>query len=419
MALVQIQETPHWKKVLNYIGPGFLVSVAYLDPGNFTMDCARWPQFRSHDSISFCKSWGGYRTEYHIPINYCLWILAEIAVIAADIPEVLGTAFALNILFNVPMWSGVLLAGLNTLLLLGLQRYGMRKLEIAIGALVLVVGGCFCSVMVHANPNVKEIAMRLFIPKLRSSSATRDAIALLGALVMPHNLFLHSALVTSRKIPRSVESIRSASRYFLMESGLALFIAFLINVAVISVSGTVCSNPNISSQNKHHCTNITLNSASFLLKNALGKWSSKLYAISLLASGQSSTVTGTYAGQYIMQMILSFELPFALVPLLKFTSSEAKMGVQKNSIMVSLVLWFLGACSIGINLYFLGSTFLGWITRDHMSKAAAIITCIVISPFIILYILILLYLIFKPEIPNTDSPDEFHESEFEREMEDI
>ncbi|KAL2527968.1 Metal transporter Nramp6 [Forsythia ovata] len=121
----------------------------------------------------------------------------------------------------------------------------------------------------------------------------------------------------------------------------------------------------------------------------------------------------------IASMILSFELPFALVPLLKFTSSEAKMGVQKNSIMVSLVLWFLGACSIGINLYFLGSTFLGWITRDHMSKAAAIITCIVISPFIILYILILLYLIFKPEIPNTDSPDEFHESEFEREMEDI
>ncbi|KAL2527969.1 Metal transporter Nramp6 [Forsythia ovata] len=164
---------------VDYVGKGKLFV------GDVTMDCARWPQFRSHDSISFCKSWGGYRTEYHIPINYCLWILAEIAVIAADIPEVLGTAFALNILFNVPMWSGVLLAGLNTLLLLGLQRYGMRKLEIAIGALVLVVGGCFCSVMVHANPNVKEIAMGMFIPKLRSSSATRDAIALLGALIMP------------------------------------------------------------------------------------------------------------------------------------------------------------------------------------------------------------------------------------------
>ncbi|KAL2504475.1 Metal transporter Nramp6 [Abeliophyllum distichum] len=491
MALVQIKETPHWKKVLSYIGPGFLVSVAYLDPGNLETDLQAGADYKyellwivlaglsfaliiQSRSANLGVATGKHlsqhcRTEYHVPINYCLWILAEIAVIAADIPEVLGTTFALNILFNVPIWSGVLLAGLNTLLLLGLQRYGIRKLEIAIGALVLVVGGCFCSVMIHANPDVKEIAMGMFIPKLRSSSATRDAIALLGALVMPHNLFLHSALVTSRKIHRSVAGIRSASRYFLLESGLALFIAFLINVAVISVSGTVCSNPNISSQDKHHCTNITLNSASFLLKNALGKWSSKLYAISLLASGQSSTVTGTYAGQYIMQgfldlkmklwlrnlvtrciaiapsliaciiggssaaakliviasMILSFELPFALVPLLKFTSSEAKMGDHKNSIMVSLILWFLGACSIGINLYFLGSTFLGWITNDHMPKAAAIITCMVISPFIILYILILLYLIFKPEIPNKDSPDtgtsvdKSYESDFEREMEDI
>ncbi|XP_022895289.1 metal transporter Nramp1-like [Olea europaea var. sylvestris] len=515
MALVQIQETPHWKKVLSYIGPGFLVSVAYLDPGNLETDLQAGADYKyellwivlvglgfalviQSRSANLGVATGKHlsqhcRTEYHTPINYCLWILAEIAVIAADIPKVIGTAFALNILFNVPIWSGVLLAGLNTLLLLGLQRYGIRKLEIAIGILVLVVGGCFCSVMVHANPNVKEIARGMFIPKLSNASATRDSIALLGALIMPHNLFLHSALVTSRKIHRSVDGIRSANRYFLLESGLALLIAFLINVAVISVSGTVCSNPNISSNNKYHCTNVTLNSAALLLKNALGNWSSKLYAISLLASGQSSTVTGTYAGQYIMQGFLDlkmklwlrnlvtrciaiapsliaciiggpsaaarliiiasvnskfcyskqenmpknrpnsflffpFELPFALVPLLKFTSSEAKMGEHKNSIMtfssnlykellanlqslggsrimVSLILWFLGACSIGINIYFLGSTLLGWITSDHTPKATAIITCVAISPVIILYILMLLYLTFKPQIPNTDSPD--------------
>ncbi|CAA2967818.1 metal transporter Nramp5-like [Olea europaea subsp. europaea] len=471
MALVQIQETPHWKKVLSYIGPGFLVSVAYLDPGNLETDLQAGADYKyellwivlvglgfalviQSRSANLGVATGKHlsqhcRTEYHTPINYCLWILAEIAVIAADIPEVIGTAFALNILFNVPIWSGVLLAGLNTLLLLGLQRYGIRKLEIAIGILVLVVGGCFCSVMVHANPNVKEIARGMFLPKLSNASATRDSIALLGALIMPHNLFLHPALVTSRKIHRSVDGIRSASRYFLLESGLALLIAFLINVAVISVSGSVCSNPNISSNNKYHCTNVTLNSAALLLKNALGNWSSKLYAISLLASGQSSTVTGTYAGQYIMQgfldlkmklwlrnlvtrciaiapsliaciiggpsaaarliiiasMILSFELPFALVPLLKFTSSEAKMREHKNSIMVSLILWFLGACSIGINIYFLGSTLLGWITSDHTPKATAIITCVAISPVIILYILMLLYLTFKPQIPSTDSPD--------------
>ncbi|KAL0461450.1 UNVERIFIED_CONTAM: Metal transporter Nramp1 [Sesamum latifolium] len=467
-ALVEIQETPTWKKALGYVGPGFLVSVAYLDPGNLETDLqagadhkyqllwivlaglgfALIIQSRSANlGVATGKHLSEHcKTEYPNPINYCLWLLAEIAVIAAEIPQVIGTAFAFNILFNVPIWSGVLLAGLNTLLLLGIQKYGIRKLEVAIGVLVLVVGGCFCSVMANAKPNVEEIMKGMFIPKLSTSSATRDAIALLGALIMPHNLFLHSALVISRKISRSVDGIRSASKYFLLESALALFIAFLINVAVISVTGSVCSNPNISTENKNHCQNITLNSAAFLLKNALGNWSSKLYAVSLLASGQSSTVTGTYAGQYIMQgflefkmklwlrnlltrciviapslvaciiggpsaaskliiiasMILSFELPFALVPLLKFTSSEAKMGQHKNSKMVTLILWTLGFGSIGINMYFLGSSLLGWLTSNRMSKAAAISAAMLILPVIILYITMLLYLTFKPETPTTN-----------------
>ncbi|XP_073143762.1 metal transporter Nramp6.1-like isoform X2 [Henckelia pumila] len=387
--------------------------------------------------------------DYPNPINYCLWILAEIAVMAADIPQVIGTAFAFNILLGAPIWSGVLLAGLNTLLLLGLQRYGIRKLEIAIGILVLVVGGCFCSVMAHAKPNPKEIMKGMFVPELRTSSATSDAIALLGALIMPHNLFLHSALVISRKISRTSDGIRSASKFFFLESGLALFIAFLINVSVISVTGGVCSNPNITLENKNHCDDITLDSASFLLKNALGNWSSKLYAVSLLASGQSSTVTGTYAGQYIMQgflelkmelwlrnlvtrcivilpslmvciiggasgaarliiiasMILSFELPFALVPLLKFTSSAAKMGEHKNSIMISIVLWFLGFCSIAINMYFLGSTLIGWIASRRMPKAAAIVAGTLIVPLAILYIALLVYLTLKKEVPEVNRRD--------------
>ncbi|KAL0396481.1 UNVERIFIED_CONTAM: Metal transporter Nramp1 [Sesamum calycinum] len=420
-ALVEIQETPTWKKALGYIGPGFLVSVAYLDPGNLETDLqagadhkyqllwivlaglgfALIIQSRSANlGVATGKHLSEHcKTEYPNPINYCLWLLAEIAVIAAEIPQVIGTAFAFNILFNVPIWSGVLLAGLNTLLLLGLQKYGIRKLEVAIGVLVLVVGGCFCSVMANAKPNVEEIMKGMFIPKLSTSSATRDAIALLGALIMPD----------------------------------------------IS-DWSVCSNPNISTENKNHCQNITLNSAAFLLKNALGNWSSKLYAVSLLASGQSSTVTGTYAGQYIMQgflefnmklwlrnlltrciviapslvaciiggpsaaskliiiasMILSFELPFALVPLLKFTSSEAKMGQHKNSKMVTLILWTLGFGSIGINMYFLGSSLLGWLTSNRMSKAAAISAAMLILPVIILYITMLLYLTFKPETPTTN-----------------
>lgn len=397
------------------------------------------------------------KREYPNLVNYVLWVIAEIAVIAADIPEVIGTAFALNILFNAPIWAGVLLAGLNTLLLLGLQRYGIRKLEFAIGILVLVVGGCFFSVIVHARPNPREVIMGMFIPKLKSGNATRDAVALLGALIMPHNLFLHSALVISRKIPRSIDGIKTARKYFMLESGLALLVALVINVAVISVSGSVCSSPNISSESNRYCKNITLESASFLLKDALGKWSSKLYAVSLLASGQSSTVTGTYAGQYIMQgflelkmklwlrnlltrciaiapslvvciiggssgaakliiiasMILSFELPFALIPLLRFTSSQAKMGPHRSSKMVSLVAWLLGACSIGINVYFLSTSLVGWITTTKMPKAASIFLGLLIFPLTMLYLATLAYLTLKPEIPvkhSTDSDTETSEN---------
>ncbi|KAF9622833.1 hypothetical protein IFM89_034068 [Coptis chinensis] len=125
------------------------------------------------------------KTEYSKPVNYCLWFLAEVSVIAADIPEVIGTAFALNILFNIPIWGGVLLAGLNTLLLLGLQRYGIRKLELAIAILVFVVGGSFYGVIAQLKPNPKEVMMGMFIPKLKGDRATRDAVALLGALIMP------------------------------------------------------------------------------------------------------------------------------------------------------------------------------------------------------------------------------------------
>ncbi|KAJ9670278.1 hypothetical protein PVL29_026680 [Vitis rotundifolia] len=469
MALVQIQDTPLWKKLLSYVGPGFLVSVAYLDPGNLETDLQAGANHKyqllwivlvglifafiiQSRSANLGVATGKHlsehcKMEYPKPVNYCLWMLAEVAVIAADIPEVIGTAFAINILFHVPIWGGVLLAGLSTLLLLGLQRYGIRKLEVAIGVLVLVVGGCFCSVMAHARPSVKDIATGLFVPKLNGDGATRDAIALLGALNMPHNLFLHSALVTSRKIPHSFDAIRSASKYFIIESGLALFIALLINVAVVSVSGSVCSNPHASSQNKDHCEDITLESASFLLNNALGNWSSKLYAVSLLASGQSSTVTGTYAGQYIMQgfldlrmtlwlrnlvtrciaiapslmvciiggssgaakliiiasMILSFELPFALIPLLRFTSSKAKMGDHKSSIMVTLLSWLLGFCSIGINIYFLSSSLIGWVTNYDTPKTGSILAGVVIFPVMILYAAMLFYLTIKRESSDSST----------------
>ncbi|KAI8537394.1 hypothetical protein RHMOL_Rhmol09G0020200 [Rhododendron molle] len=333
------------------------------------------------------------KAEYPVLVKYCLWLLAEVAVIAADIPEVIGTAFGLNILFHIPVWAGVLLTGLSTLLLLGLQRYGIRKLEMFVAIMVFTMAACFFAEMSFVKPPAADLLKGLFVPKLSGQTATGDAIALLGALVMPHNLFLHSALVLSRKIPHSVSGVKDACRYFLMESGFALFVALLINIAVTSVSATVCSDPSLSDQ----CNNITLNSASFLLKNVLRKSSSTIYGIALLASGQSSTITCTYAGQFIMQMILSFELPFSLIPLLKFSSSTSKMGPYKGSIYIIVISWILGLAIIGANIYYLSTSFVGWMIHSTLPKAATVFIAIIVFPLMVVYVASVIYLMWRKD----------------------
>ncbi|XP_065882000.1 metal transporter Nramp7.2-like [Euphorbia lathyris] len=456
-----------WRKFLSHVGPGFLVSLAYLDPGNLETDLQAganhgyellWiiliglifaliiQSLAANLGVSTGKHLSELcKAEYPKFVKICLWLLAELAVIAADIPEVIGTAFALNILFHIPVWVGVLCTGVSTLLLLGLQRYGIRKLEMLIAILVFIMAGCFFGEMGHVKPDASDVLKGMFTPKLSGQGATGDAIALLGALIMPHNLFLHSALVLSRKIPNSVRGINDACRYFLIESGFALFVAFLINVAVISVTGTVCVGDNVSPETADRCDDITLNSASFLLKNVLGKSSSTLYAIALLASGQSSSITGTYAGQYIMQgfldlkmrkwmrnlltrviaitpslivaiiggsqgagrliiiasMILSFELPFALIPLLKFSSSSTKMGPHKNSIYIIVISWILGLGIIGINMYYLITGFVGWLIDNNLPKVGNVFIGILVFPLIAVYIIAVIYLTFRKDTAVT------------------
>ncbi|XP_040997326.1 metal transporter Nramp5-like [Juglans microcarpa x Juglans regia] len=469
-------QKPGWRKFLSHVGPGFLVSLAYLDPGNLETDLQAgashgyellWvvliglvfaliiQSLAANLGVSTGKHLSELcKAEYPKYVKYCLWLLAEAAVIAADIPEVIGTAFGLNILFHIPVWAGVLLTGLSTLLLLGLQRYGVRKLELLIAVLVFVMAACFFGEMAYVKPPAADVLKGMFIPKLKGQGATGDAIALLGALVMPHNLFLHSALVLSRKIPTSVRGINDACRYFLLESGFALFVAFLINVAVVSVSGAVCSANNLTDDSANRCNDLNLNSASFLLKNVLGRSSSTIYAIALLASGQSSTITGTYAGQFIMQgfldlkmkkwtrnlmtrciaitpslvvsiiggssgagrliiiasMILSFELPFALIPLLKFSSSTTKMGPHKNSIYIVVVSWILGLGIIGINIYYLSTGFVGWLLHNHLPKVANVFVGLIVFPLMAIYILAVIYLTFRKDTaityiePTKDTP---------------
>ncbi|KAH9715806.1 hypothetical protein WN944_022617 [Citrus x changshan-huyou] len=429
---IVVPDKTSWKNLFAYIGPGFLVSIAYIDPGNFETDLQSGAQYKYEllwiILVASCAALiiqslaanlgvvtGKHlaehcRNEYPKVPNFILWVLAEIAIVACDIPEVIGTAFALNMLFKIPVWIGVLLTGFSTLILLALQQYGVRKLEFLIAFLVFTMAGCFFAELGYAKPEAKEVLHGLFVPQLKGNGATGLAISLLGAMVMPHNLFLHSALVLSRKIPRSVRSIKEACRFYMIESGFALAVAFLINVSVISVSGAVCSSSNINPEDQASCKDLDLNKASFLLRNVLGSWSSKLFAIALLASGQSSTITGTYAGQYVMQgfldlrlkpwlrnfltrclaivpslivaliggsagagqliiiasMILSFELPFALVPLLKFTSSKVKMGMHANSIAITAITWIIGSLIMIINVYYLATSFIKFLFHGNL-----------------------------------------------------
>ncbi|CAN6936627.1 hypothetical protein Bca52824_085010 [Brassica carinata] len=483
-----VPENKSWKNFFAYLGPGFLVSIAYIDPGNFETDLQAGAQYKYELLwIILVASCAGLviqslaanlgvvtgkhlaehcRAEYSKVPNFLLWVVAEIAIVACDIPEgtkflysyfvsiisllvliilgllsyiVIGTAFALNMLFSIPIWIGVLLTGLSTLMLLALQQYGVRKLEFLVAFLVFTIAICFVIELHYSKPDAGEVLHGLFVPQLKGNGATGLAISLLGAMVMPHNLFLHSALVLSRKIPRSSTGIKEACRFYLIESGLALMVAFLINVSVISVSGAVCNASDLTPEDRAKCEDLDLNKASFLLRNVVGKWSSKLFAIALLASGQSSTMTGTYAGQYIMQgfldlrlvpwlrnfltrclaiipslivaliggsagagkliiiasMILSFELPFALVPLLKFTSCKIKMGSHVNHMAISALTWVIGGLIMGINIYYIVSSFTKLLIHSHMKHVLVVFCGIIGFSGIAIYLASIAYLVFR------------------------
>ncbi|EMS57810.1 Metal transporter Nramp5 [Triticum urartu] len=441
---------PAWKRFLSHVGPGFMVSLAYLDPGNsLAFIIVHTSGHGSHgdgtvDAVETDLQAGAnhrYELLWVILIGLIFALIIQSLAANLGVVTVIGTAFAFYLLFRIPVWIGVLITGSSTLLLLGLQRYGVRKLEFLISMLVFVMAACFFGELSIVKPPAKEVLKGLFIPKLKGNGATGDAIALLGALVMPHNLFLHSALVLSRKTPSSVRGIKDACRFFLYESGFALFVALLINIAVISVSGTVCFGENLSAEDIDKCSDLSLDNSSFLLKNVLGRSSSIVYGVALLASGQSSTITGTYAGQYIMQgfldikmktwlrnlmtrciaiapslvvsiiggsngagrliiiasMILSFELPFALIPLLKFSSSSSKMGPHKNSIYIIVFSWTLGLMLIGINVYFLSTSFMGWLINSSLPTYAKVLVGVVVCPLMLVYLVAVVYLTFRKD----------------------
>ena len=405
------------RKFAAFVGPGFLMCIAYVDPGNFESNLQAGCQFGY--SLLWVLLWatlmGLYiqalsvrlglatgwhlarvmRDEYPTPVRYSLWIVTELAIIASDVPEVIGTALALKLIFGLPTVWGVLVTSASTLLFLALQQFGVRKLEAFMGSLVGVMSVCFVAQMgMLEGGDGGEVIKGIVVPIFQNGKALFIGISLLGAVVMPHNLFLHSALVLSRSFELGERAVRRALKYNVAESALALAVTLVINFAVTIVAAQSIRDADFddpTGEKRRGIIDRPLQNAPDMLKDVLGKSAKGLFAAALLASGQSSTITGTYAGQFVMEgfleikinpvlrafltrtcailpsllvtiiagdeyaeflivissVFLSFQLPFALIPLVKFCGSEKIVGamaidpraLQRTWVIVSAIVF--------------------------------------------------------------------------------
>jgi manganese transport protein len=373
------------------------------------------------------------RRAYPLHIRWILWFTAEIAIIASDIPEVIGTAFALKLLFGLQLWIGIVITALDTILFLMLQFFGMRILELVIGTMVATIVVGFVIEMFMSKTPAGPVAYGLFVPQLSSRDSIYSALSLLGAVVMPHNLYLHSALVQSRDFGETDRGKKEAIFFNGLESGVALSVSLLVNVAIIVLAGTYFY-PNT--------TDIGLDNASELLANVFhGKWAGVIFGIALLASGQSSTITGTLAGQYVMDgylemrmpgwlrnlvtrgaaiapsliialafdehgsdwlivfssVLLALQLPFTLIPLLRITNDEQWMGREHvNSLMMQAIGWFLAALVMGANIYLTVTQILNIFENQAISKLARISVMVCAGILALIYVLFAIYLSCHP-----------------------
>jgi manganese transport protein len=314
---------PLWKRILSFFGPAYLVSVGYMDPGNWATDLAGGSQFgyqliwvllMSNLMALLLQSLSARlgivrgrdlaqanRETYPKYINYSLYVLAEVAIAATDLAEVLGMAIGIQLLTGIPLIWAVLITVLDTFLLLFLQRLGMRKMEAFIIALVAIIGISFLTEIILAKPNLGEVATG-FIPSIPSDAALYIAIGIIGATVMPHNLYLHSALVQTRKIKRDEKGIKRALKLNFIDSTIALNLAFFVNAAILVLAATVFFKTGRTEVAQ-------IKEAHELLAPLLGSQIAPyLFAIALIAAGQSSTITGTLAGQIVMEGYLRLRI---------------------------------------------------------------------------------------------------------------
>lgn len=453
-ASIDITKRTGWRKVLAFLGPAYLVSVGYMDPGNWATDIAGGSQFgytliwvllMSNMMALLLQSLSARlgvvrqldlaqasRNSYHPIVNFFLWFLAEIAIAACDLAEVLGMAIGLQLLFGLPLIWGVSLTVLDTLLLLFLQGYGMRKIEAFIIALVAIIGGAFVVEMILAKPSGAELAVG-FIPSLPNDTALYIAIGIIGATVMPHNLYLHSSLVQTRRIDTSEKGIWSAIKYNFIDSAIALNAAFFVNAAILVLAASTFYKAGMYEV-------ADIQDAYKFLTPLLGtQWASVLFGIALVAAGQSSTITGTLAGQIVMegylniriapwlrrlitrliaiipayivillygesrtgemlvfsQVVLSLQLGFAIIPLIHFTSDKKTMGVFAIKPWVRVAAWVIAVIIVSLNVKLVINEITGWL--EGAGEQAWIIWVTVV-PLCLAAFGLLLYITLKPWI---------------------
>ncbi|KAJ2156647.1 hypothetical protein GGF46_005047 [Coemansia sp. RSA 552] len=311
-----------FKKLWQFVGPGLLVSQALLDPGNIESDISQadtsgyqllWLLLVAHIICIFVQSLAArlgvvtgrhlaqhIRQQYPWPFAVVFWLLSELAIIGADIQEVIGTATALHILTTIPIWAGVIITAVDSFVFLYIQRLGVRVMELVFGLLVTTLAVCFWVEMVMIKPDAGEMFKGMFVPRIPQGSIVQ-AVGIVGCVLMPHNLYLHSALVGSRKLDRREETregaIREAMRYFRIETSISLVYAYLINMAVVVV---FCKAFEVLRDNGIPYV-ASLADGATVLSNVLGNGSKYVYAVGLLAIGQSTTMTGTLAGQYVTE----------------------------------------------------------------------------------------------------------------------
>ncbi|MDY0344568.1 MAG: Nramp family divalent metal transporter [Lentimicrobium sp.] len=444
-----------WRKILAFLGPAYLVSVGYMDPGNWATDIAGGAQFgykliwvllmsnliavllqslsarlgivRGEDLAQASKN--AYPSWANIP----LYILAEIAIAACDLAEIVGMAIGLNLLFGLPLIWGISLTALDTILLLFLLKQGMRTMEVFIVALVFIIGVSFLIEMFIVSPVYGDVLKGL-VPSKLNGNALYIAIGIIGATVMPHNLYLHSSLVQTRKFDKSSAGMKNALRMNFFDTAIALNLAFFVNAAILVLAAAA-----FYVNGYYHIAEIQ--DASRLLENLFGKTAPTFFAIALIAAGQSSTITGTLAGQIVMeghlnlrirpwlrrlitrllaiipamftiiyfgdqalgsllvlsQVVLSLQLGFAVIPLIHFNSDKKLMKEFTIKTWIKVLAWISAAIIVYLNIKLVLDEISGWIEAGGKDK---ILIYSLVIPLALACLALLIYVFIHPFLPS-------------------